>query len=195
MEYHNCYGTKRYSMTTEERERAVIERDTNFIGDKENRLSNFLKKDNIKQYNREVTEKCLNRTLQSISFRDEDWESLQKEVCDYFILADKHNVIPTIASLCCYLGVNKNVLYEKAHKTGFSSDVLRASIQVCHSYQELAVIHGEVSSNLFIFLSKNYYGLADSSTLNLTSIDSNVNSQETLKVIQEQLALENNDLD
>ena len=44
-----------------------------------------------------------------------------------------------------------------------------------------------------MFLSKNYYGLQDTNTLNLTSqlTDNTINNQNTMKVIQEQLLLEN----
>ena len=77
------------------------------------------------------------------------------------------------------------------------NEPLKNAIKVCHAYQEEATLHGNVNPVLYMFLAKNYYGLQDTNTLNLTSqlTDNTINTNNTMKVIQEQLLLENKETD
>ena len=73
--------------------------------------------------------------------------------------------------------------------------VLTQALQICHAFQEAGTLHGNINPVLFMYLSKNYYGLKDQSSISLTTTinDKTINNNQTMKVIQEQLALENKD--
>ena len=57
---------------------------------------------------------------------------------------------------------------------------------------EMGALAGKIPVTLFQFLSTNYYGLKNTQQVEIKpSIDKTVDNQETLKVIQEQIASEN----
>ena len=91
-----------------------------------------------------------------------------------------------------WLGVNKDTIYSNIANKSNVADVLSQAVDFCHSINENGAISGSINSVLYMFLSKNYYGMQDNSTLNLTTglQDATVNNTNTMKVIQEQLALE-----
>ena len=113
---------------------------------------------------------------------------------DYFKLCYDCNIIPTIASLSLYLGLNRETLYNYANnpKTYDYSNILRMAINTCQSYQETAVLDGSIPSVPFIFLSKNYFGLKDTTDISFNNNqDTNImNNTNTMQVIKEQIESE-----
>ena len=65
---------------------------------------------------------------------------------------------------------------------------------MCHAIQQDSTLHGNINPILYMFLSKNYHNMKDTNTLNLTTqlTDNTINTNNTMRVIQEQIALENN---
>lgn len=182
--------------TREEREQLVIERGNTISGNK-SKLSEYMSNPNVKKFNSIITSKSFERLHNSnsngrpcaFSSREECLE----EVEDYFKLCYECNVIPTIASLALYLGLNRDTLYNYANnpKIYKFSDVLKNAIDTCQSYQEGAVLDGSIQAVPFIFLSKNYYGLKDTTDISFNNQqnDNTVNSG-TMDAIKEQIALE-----
>jgi hypothetical protein len=103
-------------------------------------------------------------------------------------------MIPTIASLCLFIGVNRDTLYNIASnpKTYEYYDILKSAIDTCHSYQEGAVLSGDIPSVPFIFLAKNYYSLKDQTDVrfNQHDIKDNTINSNTIQVIKEQIESE-----
>lgn len=124
-------------------------------------------------------------------------EECLEEVNEYFKLCYDCEMLPTIASLCLFLGVTRETLYSSANdkRTYAYSDVLKYAINTCQSYQENGVLSGDVPSVPFIFLSKNYFGLKDTTEVNLSANnqDNTINS-ETMSVIREQIKSETDNL-
>lgn len=160
----------------------------------QNKLSQFLKQENVKEFNRVLYSKAFLDMQGYKPFCIESEEICRKECQEFFELCLKYDIIPSIACLAVYLRVDKETIYSNMNNPNSPvSNCLKNAVNVCHSLQEESTLHGNVNPVLYMFLSKNYYGLQDTNTLNLTSqlTDNTVNTNNTMKIIQEQILLEN----
>lgn len=180
--------------TKEERQQMVIEKG-NPKNSSLNKLSNYLSQPNVKKFNAIVTSKAFDGVRKkAYPHVFATVEECADEVEDYFKLCYECNMIPTIASLALYLGLNRDTLYTYANdsRTYVCSDVLKTAINTCQSYQESAVLGGEIASVPWIFTAKNYFNLKDQTDVHVsaTNQDNTINSN-TMTAIKEQIALEN----
>lgn len=152
-----------------------------------NKASQYLSEPNVKAFNKILLDKTFSKHI-PIS----DSEELKQELHDYFSSCYQFEIVPTMSSLASWLGVNMDTIYANMQNGSKNSEILKQAVNFCHSLNENGAIAGAINSVLYMFLSKNYYGMQDNSTLNLTTglQDATVNNTNTMKVIQEQLALE-----
>lgn len=188
--------SKRYTTTKEEREQMVIDRG-NPTNSNKSKMSEYLSKENVKSFNRIV----VSRNFEKLSERHNSgqpqtfnsYEECRNDVEDYFKLCDSYDIIPTIASLSLYLGVNRDTIYAIANnpKTYEYSDVLKSAIATCQGYHEQAFMSNELSPVSFIFYAKNYYGMKDQTDVNVSAnqTDNTINSN-TMQTIKEQIKME-----
>lgn len=162
-----------------------------------NKLCDFLHQDNVKKFNRELVSRAFLEHMGTTKpFALDDEEECLRESAEFFELCYKHDIIPNVASLAVYLRTDVATIYQNiANISSPVNKVLTQAIQICHALQEEGTLHGNINPVLFMYLSKNYYGLKDQSSINLTTTinDKTINNNNTMKVIQEQLALENKD--
>ncbi len=182
--------SKRLVMPVSEREKAMIKQAKAFQSlptFPKNKVSQWLGEPNVKAFNKILLEKAF---MKHISLTEPN--VLKEELKQYFECCYANEIVPTISSMSVWLGVNIDTIYSNSHSQNQCSEVLSQAINFCHSINENGAISGTINSVLYMFLSKNYYGMQDNSTLNLTTglQDTTVNNTNTMKVIQEQLALE-----
>lgn len=186
--------SKRYTTTKEERRQMIIDK-SNPTNSSKSKLSEYLSQPNVKKYNSIVTSKSFDIVASRGYPRAfKDYQECLTEVEEYFKLCYDCDIIPTIASLSLYLGLNRETLYNYANnpKLYDYSNVLKMAINTCQSYQETAVLDGSVPSVPFIFLSKNYYGLKDTTDIAFNTNNQNDNSvnNNTMDIIKEQIQRE-----
>ena len=152
-----------------------------------NKVSQWLSEPNVKTFNKILLEKAF---MKHIAFTEPI--ALQQELQGYFECCYTNEIVPTISSMSVWLGVNKDTIYSNIQNKNQCSDILQQAVDFCHSINENGAISGSINSVLYMFLSKNYYGMHDNSTINLTTglQEPTINNTDTMKVIQEQLALE-----
>lgn len=185
----------RYRTTKEEREQMVIDRG-NPKGTK-SKMSEYLSQENVKSFNRIVVSKNFDKLEERHKNKSQqifkDYDECLNDVGDYFKLCDKYNIIPTIASMSLYLGVNKDTIYTIANapKVYECSDILKTAIATCQAYHENAFMSGEVPPVAFIFYAKNYYGMKDQTDVRFNQ-DQNTNEiqTESISALKEQIAEE-----
>lgn len=187
MPYDN---SKRVIVPIGEREKQAIkeaEKHMSLPNYTKNKASQYLSEPNVKTFNKILLEKAFSK---HIPFTSE--EDMKNELFKYFDTCYKQDIVPTISSLCVWLGVHKDTIYSTIANKGRNSDLLTQAVQICHMQNENGAIAGSINSVLYMFLSKNYYGMHDNSTINLTTglQEPTINNTDTMKVIQEQLALE-----
>ena len=186
--------SKRYTTTRDERKQMVIDKH-NPTNSSKSKLTEYLQQPNVKKYNSIITSKSFDIVASRGYPRAfNSFNECLEEVEDYFKLCYDCNIIPTIASLSLYLGLNRETLYNYANnpKTYDYSNILRMAINTCQSYQETAVLDGSIPSVPFIFLSKNYFGLKDTTDISFNNNqDTNImNNTNTMQVIKEQIESE-----
>ncbi len=179
--------SKRVLIPVAERERQALkeaEQATlkNYGG--KNKVAQWLAEPNTKAFNKILLDKAFSNHIPFTSHED-----LKNELYKYFNTCYSKDIVPTISTLCTWLGVHRDTIYSTIANKGTNSDVLSQALNICHSIQENGAIAGSINSVLYMFLAKNYYGLNDNSTINLTSTlqDNTINNSNTMKVIQEQI--------
>lgn len=182
--------SKRLVMPVSEREKEMIKQAKAFQSlptFPKNKVTQWLEEPNVKTFNKILLEKAF---MKHFSLTEPN--ILREELQQYFECCYDNSIVPTISSMSVWLGVNKDTIYSNIANKSNVADVLSQAVDFCHSINENGAISGSINSVLYMFLSKNYYGMQDNSTLNLTTglQDATVNNTNTMKVIQEQLALE-----
>lgn len=188
-------GGYRYKLSQEEREEEWLEK--SMIPSKPNNggiakahegKGRYLDNPDVKAFNKEIRNRVFVRKCAFDNFED-----VGLEISNYFDLCDKHSVIPSITSLCLYLGIARDTLYAHANNPNSRySDVLKEAINYCHSILEAGAFEGKVPAVPYIFTAKNFFGMRDDKniTVSPSSDKSPVNSSETMEAIQKQLAEE-----
>ena len=158
------------------------------------KMSEYLSQENVKSFNRIVVSKNFERLEEKHKNKSQqifkDYDECLNDVGDYFKLCDKYNIIPTIASLSLYLGVNKDTIYTIANapKVYECSDILKTAIQTCQAYHENAFMSGEVPPVAFIFYAKNYYGMKDQTDVRFNQEQNNETiSSDSVSALKEQI--------
>ena len=186
-------SSKRYTTTKEERIQAVIDKGNPTHSNK-SKLAEYLSKDNVKAFNSIVTSKNFD-TIKTRGYPRlfNSIDECKEEVEEYFKLCYDYDMIPTIASMALFLGVNRETLYNYANnpKIYSYSNILKSAIDTCQSYQEGAVLDGSIQQVAWIFLAKNYFNLRDTTDISVSANqqDNTINSN-TMQTIKEQIELE-----
>ena len=185
----------RYRTTKEEREQMVIDRG-NPKGTK-SKMSEYLSQENVKCFNRIVVSRNFDKLEERHKNKNQqifqNYDECLNDIGDYFKLCDKYNIIPTIASMALYLGVNKETIYQYANnpKMYECSNILKTAIQTCQAYHENAFMSGEVPPVAFIFYAKNYYGMKDQTDVRFNQDQNNETiSSDSVSALREQIIQE-----
>ena len=116
-------------------------------------------------------------------------EELEEWIADYFACVAKHNIVPTISSLACWLKCSREVI--KTHSMNPSSpfyEPCKNAIDICHAMLEGGATESKLNSVAYIFQAKNYFGMKDQQEITVGTNQENaqVNSRETLNALREQ---------
>jgi len=123
----------------------------------------------------------------------ESVESLEKDITDYIKLCYETSTIPTVSSASMWLGCDRDTLYNHANNSNSPFfGTCKKLINVCQVAMENGAIKNKMNSVLYMFLSKNYFGLKDDKNINVSAQQgSSVNSQETAEALRKQIEEEN----
>lgn len=184
----------RYKTTKDEREQMVINRG-NPTNSSKSKMSEYLSKDNVKAFNRIVVSRNFEKLEEKHKTNNnqvfKNYDECRNDIVDYFKLCDKYDIIPTIASMSLYLGVNRDTLYNIANnpKVYEFSDILKGAIATCQAYHENAFMSNEISPVAFIFYAKNNYNMKDQTDVRFNQDNQNDTTlnNNTMQIIKEQI--------
>ena len=120
-------------------------------------------------------------------------DELIEDIIDYTMLCKNTKQVPTISGLCAYSGVdNERLTKSRLDENCKSHTFVCNFFEIAHDVTLLGAIDGTISSNLYSFLSRNWYSMSDSSNLrvSLTPLNSRVHESDSIQMIEEQLTLE-----
>lgn len=119
-------------------------------------------------------------------------EQLEKDMNDFIMLCYSTNTIPTITAVSLWLDCNRDTIYAHANNSNSPfSDTCQKIINLCHLSMENGALKGKVNAVLYMFLSKNYFGLKDDKNINITPTTESVNTPATMEALQKQITEEN----
>lgn len=149
----------------------------------------YMAQENVKEFNKEF----MPRALVGRPCRWDNVEELCNDIGEYLDLCDRTSVIPTITAMATWLHCSRDTIYSHANNPNSQfSDILKNAINICHSFLENGAVDGKVNSVLYMFLSKNYFGLKDDKNITVTpATNTDTNTPATMEALQKQIELEN----
>ena len=152
------------------------------------KTSNYMSQENVKAFNKVFVP----RALTGRPYAFESVEKLEKDLGEYFKLCDETNTIPTVTAIGAWLHCDRDTIYNHANNPNSPFfGVLKNTINICHCFLENGAVDGKVNSVLYMFLSKNYFGLKDDKNITVTPATDSVNTPATMEALQKQLNEEN----
>ena len=153
------------------------------------KTSNYMSQDNVRAFSKEFMPKAL-------TGRPYKWDSVEElvdEIGGYLDLCERTSVIPTITSLATWLHCDRDTIYNHANNPNSPFfGILKNVINICHSFLENGAVDGKVNGVLYMFMSKNYFGLKDDKNITVTpATNTDTNTPATMEALQKQIELEN----
>lgn len=116
-------------------------------------------------------------------------EQLGRDCNEFVQLCYDTNTVPTVTGFATWLGCDRDTIYNHANNpNSIFSAQCKNIIQLSHLTMENGAMSNKINSVLYMFLSKNYFGLKDDKNITVTpSQNSTINTQSTMDAIQKQL--------
>ena len=189
--------------TVEERKAEVIRqikelRDNNFNGSnvQSSNLSAFLANRDVKEYFGTLCERLFaNNQKDNISvFQSE--EEVEEEIVSFLLTCERSKISPLPTGLTCYLGITMdmyNKILSDPTKIGWFS--LNKFNEFVKNNLDVAMANNKISSTFYSLYMSHYFGVNQSANINMnTTLKTTVNTVNTLNLIKNQLALEEQEM-
>ena len=150
----------------------------------------YMSRDNVKGFNNEVRKRVFNPSGVGRPYAFSSMEQLKEDIGSYFDACNEYDIMPTVANLALWLGVNADTLYEhKNNSMSPFSEVIKNVFNYMHTLMQGGTLSGDINPVTYIFLSKNYYGMRDDKNIQVsaTNDSSSPNAQETASALRKQL--------
>lgn len=186
-------NTVRLNTTKEDRVRNALSKlaSDNSKGYSVSKVSKFLSDENVKAYEDILYEKTINNILMN-NYTAISEEELKMEMVEYLKLTQLCKQIPTPTGLAAYTGITVKTLagYKNNPDSKYHTIVCNF-YELCHDTTLMAAMDGTVSTNLMALLGKSWFDMDNSTKLELSiPLNSRVCESDSIKVIEEQLLLE-----
>ena len=157
-----------------------------------NKSKEYMANPLVQEFNRELRKKVFNSTGVGRPYKWNSVEEVTEDIVKFFELCERTNTIPTVVNLSVWLGCNKDTIYEHANNSSSPfSDLFKNVLNMFHGTLENSSISGAVNPVLYMFLSKNYFGLKDDKNITVSAQQgSNINTQETADALRKQIEQE-----
>lgn len=154
------------------------------------KTKDYLSDPNVKEFNKELRKRVFTKIGGPYKWNNK--EELEDDIIGFFELCDRTNTIPTVVNLSVWLGCNRDTIYAHANNSSSPySDIFKNVINFFHGSIESSAIGGAVNPVLYMFLSKNYFGLKDDKNITVSAQQgSNINTQETADALRKQIEQE-----
>ena len=191
----------RYVTTVQERKAEVIRqikelKDNNFNGSniQSSNLSAFLGNRDVREYFAVLTENLFSNNKSDKVFQSE--EEVEGEILEFLLTCSKHSILPSLSGLCCYLGITTpmyNKILSDPTKIGWFS--LNKFNEFVKNNLDVAMANNKISSSFYSLYMSHYFGVNQSANINMnTTLKTTVNTVNTLNLIKNQLALEEQEM-
>lgn len=178
-----------------EREEAALRslearRESRQVGLNKFAQSNYLENPQLKEFNRELRDYSFKKSRRSIKLGSVD--ETYSEIQAYFDLCDNYSQLPSIKSLCLYLGISVSTFNSYLRDVDSEyGEIFRASIDFIHSIIENGAMNNKINPATYMFTAANFYGMRDSKSIEISAIapsqNNSMSSRESLNALRQQV--------
>lgn len=157
--------------------------------------SKYLEDPQLKEFNQELRKNGFKKARQPIKLGTVD--ETNQEIQDYFDLCDKYSQLPSIKSLCLYLGISVSTynVYLKDTDSEYG-ELFRAAIDYIHSILEGGALNNKLNPATYMFTATNFYGMRDAKQIDISAIapsqNNSMSSRESLNALRQEIEKEKN---
>lgn len=110
-------------------------------------------------------------------------EIMRKEIKEYVEHCGESNTIPSVLGLSLWLGVHRDTIYEWSNGDFPYTDTIKLAMQMIHKYTEDNALLGNINPVLYFFMSKNYWGMRDTTETVIRPATDKISEKEQLDII------------
>ena len=157
--------------------------------------SKYLEDPQLKEFNRKLRQNGFKKARQPIKLGTVD--ETNQEIQDYFELCDEYSQLPSIKSLCLYLGISVSTynVYLKDTDSEYG-ELFRAAIDYIHSILEGGALNNKLNPATYMFTATNFYGMRDAKQIDISAIapsqNNSMSSRESLNALRQEIEKEKN---
>lgn len=155
--------------------------------------SNYLENPQLKEFNKKLRAEGFKKARKSIKLGS--IEDTANEIASYFDMCDEYSQLPSIKSLCLYLGIS--VATYNSYLRDIDSEygeMFRAAIDYIHSVIEGGAMNNKVNPATYMFTASNFYGMRDAKSIDISAVAPNQNnamsSRDSLNALRQQIEKE-----
>jgi len=152
--------------------------------------SHYLDDPNVKTFNKVLRASGLAKARKSIKL--ESVEKTAEEINDYFDLCDTYSQLPSIKSLCLYLGISVSTYHNYLNDVDSEyGELFRAAIDYIHSIIEGGALNNKINPVAYMFTASNFYGMKDTKQVDITAVapsqHTSMSSRESLTALRQEV--------
>lgn len=155
--------------------------------------SSYLENPNLKAFNKELRDNGFKKLRKPVKLGTV--EETENEITNYFNLCDEYSQLPSIKSLCLYLGISVSTYntYLKDVDSEYG-ELFRAAIDYIHSIIEGGALNNKINPATYMFTASNFYGMRDAKQIDISAIapsqNTSMNSRESLNALRMEIEKE-----
>lgn len=155
--------------------------------------SSYLENPQLKEFNKKLRTAGFERARRPIKLGSV--EETSTDIQNYFDMCDEYSQLPSIKSLCLYLGISVSTYNSYLRETDSEyGELFRAAIDFIHSIIEGGALNNKINPATYMFTAANFYGMRDSKSIEISAIAPNQNnsmsSRESLNALRAQVEKE-----
>lgn len=152
--------------------------------------SSYLENPQLKEFNKKLRDEGFKKARRSIKLGSV--EETNNDIVNYFDMCDEYSQLPSIKSLCLYLGISVSTYNSYLRDIDSEyGELFRAAIDYIHSVIEGGALNNKVNPATYMFTAANFYGMRDSKSIEISAIAPNQNnsmsSRESLNALRQQI--------
>lgn len=186
-------------LSIEERQEAALrslearQKARNPIGLNKFAQSNYLENPQLKEFNKKLRDEGFKKARRPIKLGSIEETSM--DIQNYFDMCDEYSQLPSIKSLCLYLGISVSTYNSYLREVDSEyGEMFRAAIDYIHSVIEGGAMNNKVNPATYMFTASNFYGMRDAKSIDISAVAPNQNnsmsSRESLNALRAQVEKE-----
>lgn len=155
--------------------------------------SNYLENPQLKEFNKKLRIEGFKKARRPIKLGS--IEETAQDISAYFDMCDTYSQLPSIKSLCLYLGISVSTYNTYLRETDSEyGELFRAAIDYIHSIIEGGALNNKINPATYMFTASNFYGMKDSKQIDISAIapsqNNSISSRESLNALRNQVEKE-----